>query len=158
METINVTFNELSAMAFEQRSLKPEFQGMTSRQISSGLDLTYAPSTIKSQKPTERELDLLFEPMYNDYIGGQALDATRIVPAAPTIQNLQTPNASTTIANSAPTLTNSSSQLWTDGEMCIYALSMSTMEPSNVNEAITDPGWIESMQEELLQLLGLMFY
>ncbi|GJU47522.1 retrovirus-related pol polyprotein from transposon TNT 1-94 [Tanacetum coccineum] len=44
METMNVTFDELSDMAFEQRSLKPELQGMTSRQISSGLDLTYAPS------------------------------------------------------------------------------------------------------------------
>ncbi|GKD56754.1 hypothetical protein Tco_1290141, partial [Tanacetum coccineum] len=59
--------------------------------------------------PTERELDLLFEAMYDDYIGGQPLDATRTVPAAPAIQNLQIPNASTTIANSAPTPTNSSS-------------------------------------------------
>nr|GEV42549.1 reverse transcriptase domain-containing protein [Tanacetum cinerariifolium] len=31
------------AMSFEQRSLKPELQCMTSGQISSGLDLTYAP-------------------------------------------------------------------------------------------------------------------
>nr|GEU32827.1 integrase, catalytic region, zinc finger, CCHC-type, peptidase aspartic, catalytic [Tanacetum cinerariifolium] len=43
---------------------KPRFQSMTSRQISSRLDLTYAPSTITSQQPTEGELDLLFEAMY----------------------------------------------------------------------------------------------
>ncbi|GKC52872.1 hypothetical protein Tco_1075617, partial [Tanacetum coccineum] len=49
------------AMAFEQRSSKPGLQSMTSGQISSVLDLTYALSTITSQKPTERELDLLFE-------------------------------------------------------------------------------------------------
>ncbi|GKC64594.1 hypothetical protein Tco_1097192 [Tanacetum coccineum] len=41
MEMMNVTFDELSTMDFEQRSLKPELQGMTS------------------------------EPMYDDYIGGQ---------------------------------------------------------------------------------------
>ncbi|GKA95879.1 retrovirus-related pol polyprotein from transposon TNT 1-94 [Tanacetum coccineum] len=35
--------------------------------------------------------------------------------------------------------------------MCIYALTVSTIEPRNVKEAITDPTWIESMQEELLQ-------
>ncbi|GJU50537.1 retrovirus-related pol polyprotein from transposon TNT 1-94, partial [Tanacetum coccineum] len=35
-----------SSMAFEQSRLKPGLQGMTSGQISSGLDLTYAPSTI----------------------------------------------------------------------------------------------------------------
>nr|GEZ06859.1 retrovirus-related Pol polyprotein from transposon TNT 1-94 [Tanacetum cinerariifolium] len=46
METMNVTFDELSAMAFEQNSLRPGLQSMTSRQISSELELTYAPSTI----------------------------------------------------------------------------------------------------------------
>nr|GEW75092.1 hypothetical protein [Tanacetum cinerariifolium] len=44
METVNVSFDELSAMAFEQRSSKPGLQS---------------------------ELDLLFEAMYDDYIGGQ---------------------------------------------------------------------------------------
>nr|GEY23908.1 copia protein [Tanacetum cinerariifolium] len=34
--------------------------------------------------------------------------------------------------------------------MCMYALTVSTMEPKNVKEAITDPAWIDSMQEELL--------
>nr|GFA12631.1 integrase, catalytic region, zinc finger, CCHC-type, peptidase aspartic, catalytic [Tanacetum cinerariifolium] len=34
METMNVTFNELSAMAFEQSSLKLGLQSMTSGQIS----------------------------------------------------------------------------------------------------------------------------
>nr|GEZ64274.1 Gag-Pol polyprotein [Tanacetum cinerariifolium] len=37
-----------------------------------GLDLTYAPSTITTQQPTEGELDLLFEAMYDDYIGDTA--------------------------------------------------------------------------------------
>nr|GEV31528.1 retrovirus-related Pol polyprotein from transposon TNT 1-94 [Tanacetum cinerariifolium] len=110
METMNVTFDELSAMAFEQRSLKPELQGMTSRQISSGLDLTYAPSIITSQKPTERELEILFEAMYDDYI---------------------------------------------DGSMCIYALPVSTIEARNVKEAMIDPGWIDLMQDELLQFKRL---
>ncbi|GJY90295.1 hypothetical protein Tco_0505491 [Tanacetum coccineum] len=110
METMNVTFIELSAMAFEQSSLKPGLQGMTSRQISSGLDLTYAPSTITTQKPTERELDLLFEAMYDDYIGGQPSATPRTTPAAQAPQVLQTPTASTTSADTAPTPTNSSSQ------------------------------------------------
>nr|GFA45240.1 retrovirus-related Pol polyprotein from transposon TNT 1-94 [Tanacetum cinerariifolium] len=71
METMNVSFDELSTMAFEQRSSKPSLQSMTSRQISSGLNLTYAPSTITTQQLTEGELDLLFEVMYDDYIGSQ---------------------------------------------------------------------------------------
>ncbi|GJY49058.1 retrovirus-related pol polyprotein from transposon TNT 1-94 [Tanacetum coccineum] len=190
METMNVTFDELSAMAFEQRNSKPGLQGMTSGQISSGLDLTYAPSTITTQKPTERELDLLFEAMYDDYIGGQPSAATRTTPAAQAPQVLQTPTATTTIADTAPTPTNLFSQatnipntspdvdeLETQqqhvqqqnnqallqpesivgqyGDMCMYALTVITMEPSIVKEALKDPAWIESMQEELLRFKRL---
>nr|GEW47429.1 hypothetical protein [Tanacetum cinerariifolium] len=79
METMNVSFYELFAMAFEQRSSKPRLQSMTSRHISSGLDLTYAPSTITMQQPSE-------EP-----------------------QVRQSSTTSTAIADTAPIPTNSSS-------------------------------------------------
>nr|GEX07095.1 hypothetical protein [Tanacetum cinerariifolium] len=110
METMNVSFDELSAMAFEQRSSKPGLQSMTSGQISSGLDLTYASSTITTQQPTEGELDLLFEAMYDNYIGGQPLSAPRTVLDAQAHPFRQTPTTSTSIADTAPTPTNSSSQ------------------------------------------------
>nr|GEW41911.1 retrovirus-related Pol polyprotein from transposon TNT 1-94 [Tanacetum cinerariifolium] len=73
METMNVTFDELSAMAFEQRSSKPGLQILTRNQLQF------------------------------------------------------------------------------DGDMCIYALTVSIMESKNVKQAMTNPSWIESMQEELLQ-------
>ncbi|GKC11186.1 retrovirus-related pol polyprotein from transposon TNT 1-94 [Tanacetum coccineum] len=38
---------------------------------------------------------------------------------------------------------------------CHVPLTVSTMEPKNVKEAMTDPAWIESMQEELLQFKRL---
>ncbi|GJX79540.1 retrovirus-related pol polyprotein from transposon TNT 1-94 [Tanacetum coccineum] len=110
METMNVTFDELSAMAFEQSSLKPGLQSMTSGQISSGLDLTYALSTITTQQPTEGELDLLFEAMYDDHIGGQPSAAPRTVSAAQAPQVLQSPTTTTTTGDTAPTPINSSSQ------------------------------------------------
>nr|GFB09042.1 hypothetical protein [Tanacetum cinerariifolium] len=110
METMNVTFNELTAMAFEQHSSKPRLQSMTSGHISSGLDLTYAPSTITTQQPTEGKLDLLFEAMYDDYIGGQLSAALRIIPAAQAHQVRHTPTMSTSIADTTPTPTSSSSQ------------------------------------------------
>ncbi|GJR33966.1 integrase, catalytic region, zinc finger, CCHC-type containing protein [Tanacetum coccineum] len=110
IETMNVTFDELSALAFEQSSLKPGLQSMTSRKISVGLDLTYAPSKITTQQPTERKLDSLFEAMYDDYIGGHPSHSLRTVPVAQAHQVLQTPTTSTTIADTAMTPTNSSSQ------------------------------------------------
>nr|GFB68927.1 hypothetical protein [Tanacetum cinerariifolium] len=264
METMNVSFDELLAMAFEQRSSKPGLQSMNSGQISSGLDLTYAPSSITTQQPTKGELDLLFEAMYDDYIGGQPSTTQRTVPTAQAHKVRQTLTTSTSIEDTAPTPTNSSSQAtnfpntsqdvdglispqqhaqqqgnqaslhsetvadnvpnamfdantfvnpfatpstsaaessysqfvdpsnmhtfyqpypyefqWTkdhpleqvigepsrpvltrnqlrsDGDMCMYALTVSTMEPKNVKEAMTDPSWIQSMQEEPFQFKRL---
>nr|GEZ78767.1 integrase, catalytic region, zinc finger, CCHC-type, peptidase aspartic, catalytic [Tanacetum cinerariifolium] len=82
IETMNVSFDELSAMAFEQRSSKLGLQSITSGQIT----------------------------MYNDYIGGQPSSAPRIVPAAQAHQIRQTLTTSTSVADTAPTPTNSSSQ------------------------------------------------
>nr|GEV55491.1 hypothetical protein [Tanacetum cinerariifolium] len=109
IETMNVSFDELSAMAFEQRSSKLRLQSMASRQISLGLDLTYAPSTITTKQPTEGDLDLLFEAMYDDYISGQPSATARTVLAAQAPQVHQTLMTSITIADTAPTPTNSSS-------------------------------------------------
>nr|GEU75454.1 hypothetical protein [Tanacetum cinerariifolium] len=229
MEIMNVTFDELSAMAFEQRSSKPRLQTMTFGQISSGLDLTYAPSTITTQQPTEGELDLQFEAMYDDYIGGHPSATPKTVSAAQAHQVRQTSMTSTSIADTALIPSNSSSQatnflnssqdvdglktqqqhaqqqgnqallqpetvtdnvpnamldantfvnlfatpstsaaessssqyvdpsnmhtnqLRSNGDMYMYALTESIMEPKNVKEAMTDHAWIESMQKELLQ-------
>ncbi|GKC10693.1 retrovirus-related pol polyprotein from transposon TNT 1-94 [Tanacetum coccineum] len=42
-------------------------------------------------------------------------------------------------------------QLETDGEMCMFALTVSRTEPKNIKEAMADSVWIEAMQEELHQ-------
>nr|GEX14449.1 retrovirus-related Pol polyprotein from transposon TNT 1-94 [Tanacetum cinerariifolium] len=76
METMNVSFDELSAMAFEQR----------------------------------RELDSLFETMYDDFIGGQPSATARTISAVQEPQVRQTSTTSTSIADTAPTPTISSSQ------------------------------------------------
>nr|GFA75182.1 hypothetical protein [Tanacetum cinerariifolium] len=81
METMNVSFDELLAMAFEQRSSKPGLQIMTSGHIT----------------------------MYDDYIGGQRSANARTVLPAQEPQVRQTSTTSTTIADTAPIPTNSSS-------------------------------------------------
>ncbi|GJT07591.1 retrovirus-related pol polyprotein from transposon TNT 1-94 [Tanacetum coccineum] len=183
METMNMTFDELSTMAFEQSHSKPELHGMTSGQISSGLDLTYAPSTITTQQPTEEELDLLFKAMYDDYIGGQpstALRNTLAAQAPPDVDKLETqqqhvqqqenqaPLQPKIVADNVPnamfddnTFVNpfsipSTSAAESSSSQYVDTSNMhTTMEPKNVKEAMTDPAWIESMQEELLQFKRL---
>nr|GFD16893.1 hypothetical protein [Tanacetum cinerariifolium] len=40
-------------------------------------------------------------------------------------------------------------QLRSNGDMYMYGLTVSTMKPKNVKEAMVDSAWIEAMQEEL---------
>nr|GEV22138.1 hypothetical protein [Tanacetum cinerariifolium] len=83
-ETMNVSFDEISSMAFEQCNSKLELQS---------------------------EFDLLFEAMYDDYIGGQPSTTVRTVLEAHEPQVRQTSTKSTSIADTAPTPTNSFSHV-----------------------------------------------
>nr|GFC31453.1 retrovirus-related Pol polyprotein from transposon TNT 1-94 [Tanacetum cinerariifolium] len=150
METMNVSFDELLAMAFEQRSLKPRLQSMTSGQISSGLNLTYARSTITTKEPTKGELDLLFEAMYDDYISGQPSATGRIVPPAQEPQVRQSSMASTIISDTTPTPTNSSSHA-TNIPITSHdvdELNSNAMIDGNTfvnpfaNSSVTPPNWV----------------
>nr|GEU40746.1 retrovirus-related Pol polyprotein from transposon TNT 1-94 [Tanacetum cinerariifolium] len=109
METMNVAFDELLAMSFEQHS----------------------------------ELDLLFEAMYDDYIGGQPSATARTVPPAQEPHVHQTSMASTTIADTTPTPKNSSS----------HATNI-PITSQDVDE-LNSNAMIDSMQEELLQFKRL---
>nr|GFC73344.1 Gag-Pol polyprotein [Tanacetum cinerariifolium] len=42
-------------------------------------------------------------------------------------------------------------QLESDGEMCMFALTVSRTKPKNIKEAMANSAWIKSMQEELHQ-------
>ncbi|GJT87084.1 retrovirus-related pol polyprotein from transposon TNT 1-94 [Tanacetum coccineum] len=46
-------------------------------------------------------------------------------------------------------------KLQTDSEVCMYALTVSTIEPKNIKEAMADHSWIESMQDELIKFRDL---
>ncbi|GJZ61304.1 retrovirus-related pol polyprotein from transposon TNT 1-94 [Tanacetum coccineum] len=133
-------------------------------------------------------------------IGGQPSATPRTILATRAPQVLQTPTTYTSIADTTPTPTNSSSQATNfpntshdvdeletqqqhvqqqnnqaplkpeivadnvpnamlDGNTFVNPFAtpsrMSTMESKNVKEAMTDPAWIESMQEELLRFKRL---
>nr|GEY21139.1 hypothetical protein [Tanacetum cinerariifolium] len=160
-----------------------------------------APSIISPQRPSERDLDILFEPLHNEYPGGRPPETSRIIPVAPVLHNLQAPTASMSIQDSAPSPTNSSNTPVSshnvdapsqqhvqqqrnltpsptasaadnvlnavfEGDLFVnpfvtpsieslYLLLNIIMEPKSVKEALTDPAWIESMQEELHQFIRL---
>ncbi|GJU34108.1 retrovirus-related pol polyprotein from transposon TNT 1-94 [Tanacetum coccineum] len=49
-------------------------------------------------------------------------------------------------------------RLHTDSKVCMYALTVSTIEPKNIKEAMADHSWIESIQDELNQFERLQVW
>nr|GEU81879.1 integrase, catalytic region, zinc finger, CCHC-type, peptidase aspartic, catalytic [Tanacetum cinerariifolium] len=77
METIHVTFNELTSMASEQFSLGPGHQVMTPATSSSGL----VPNPIPQQPcnpPNRDDWDRLFQPMFDEYFNFSTIDISQV--------------------------------------------------------------------------------
>ncbi|GJR40793.1 retrovirus-related pol polyprotein from transposon TNT 1-94 [Tanacetum coccineum] len=181
IEMMNVTFDKLSAMDFKQRSLKLELQSIASGQISSGFDLTYASSIITSQKPTKCDLDLLLEAMYDDYIGDIPNSLHDVDELEPQLQHVQKQDDQALLQ--PETVADNVSNAMLDGNTFVNpfvtpsidsAESSYYVDPSNMHtfyqpypheyqwtkdhplgQAMTNPAWIDLMQEELLQFKWL---
>nr|GEX04023.1 hypothetical protein [Tanacetum cinerariifolium] len=174
METMNVSFDELSTMALEQRSSKPSLNRMTFGLISLGLDLTYAPQLSQRNNHLKDVDELNPNAMvYGNTFVNPFANSSISAAASSSQQNVDPSNMHTFYQPyphefqwtkdhpleqvigepSRPVLIRN--QLRSDGDMCMYALTVSNMEPKNVKEAMTDPAWIDSMQEELLQFKRL---
>nr|GFA01304.1 Gag-Pol polyprotein [Tanacetum cinerariifolium] len=156
MKTVNVSFDELSAMAFEQRTMYDDYIGGQPSAIVETVSTAQEPqvrqtstaSTIiadTAPNPTNSsslETNIPITSQNVDELNPNAMvDGNTFTKDHPLKQVIGEP--------SQPVLTRN--QLRSDGDMCMYALTVSTMEPKNVKEAMTDPAWIESIQEELLQ-------
>nr|GEX58539.1 retrovirus-related Pol polyprotein from transposon TNT 1-94 [Tanacetum cinerariifolium] len=104
-----------------------------------GLDLTYAPSTITSQQPTEGELDLLFEAMYDDYIGGQPSATARTVPVAQAQQVRQTNKEIRLISNSKTVADNVPNAMFDGNTFVNPSVNTSTSTAESSSSHNVDP-------------------
>nr|GEZ12565.1 Gag-Pol polyprotein [Tanacetum cinerariifolium] len=116
-------------MTLEHNSLSPDPQSQENILI---VDETVTTSL--------NELDMLYSLTFDEYFNG----ATTVVSKTSAVP---TTNASDKLRTRR--------QLETDGEMCMFALTVSRIEPKNINEAMADHAWIEAMHEELHQVKRL---
>ncbi|GJY17058.1 gag-pol polyprotein [Tanacetum coccineum] len=114
--------------------------------------------TAEKTDSSQQGLEFLFSPLLEEYYNpahGHAEDNN----------NDQAPNASFQEAKfinpfyhpleqvrGNPTMpVQTRRQLATDPEMCMFALTVSIVEPKNIKEAMADSAWIKAMQDELHQ-------
>ncbi|GKD53303.1 retrovirus-related pol polyprotein from transposon TNT 1-94, partial [Tanacetum coccineum] len=189
IETIHVTFDELTAMASEQFSSGPGLHYMTPATSSTGLG-----SNPVSQQPClppiRDDWDRLFQPMFDEYFNPPPIVVSPVQEvAAPRAEVLTDSPVSTSMDQDAPS-TNSISQgsssnvrqlhtlfehsgrwtkvhpianvigdpsrsvstrkqLKTDAMWCYFDAFLTSVEPKNFKQAMTEPSWIDAMQEEI---------
>nr|GEY58324.1 retrovirus-related Pol polyprotein from transposon TNT 1-94 [Tanacetum cinerariifolium] len=149
METIHVKFDELTAMASEHDCLEPELQRFNK------INLSAKPMN----NPSKEDLDNLFSPMFKEYFGRKA-DELHQEDSADFDGNSHWKKDhhldQVSGDPSKPIMTRQ--RLYTDSKVCMYALTVSTIEPKNIKEAMADHSWIESIQDELNQFERLQVW
>ncbi|GJX59088.1 retrovirus-related pol polyprotein from transposon TNT 1-94 [Tanacetum coccineum] len=207
-ETIHVTFDELTAMAFKQFSSGSGLHYMTPATSSTRL-VSNPISQLPCIPPIRDEWDCLFQPMFDEYFNPSPIaispvqEATTLrakvlaespvsisidqdalstkSPKTPTFHDdplNESPNEDSTshgsssnvrqihtplehigrwtkdhpIANVIDDPSRSVStrkQLHTDAMWCYFDAFLTSVEPKNFKQAMTEPSWIDAMQEEI---------
>nr|GEX06049.1 integrase, catalytic region, zinc finger, CCHC-type, peptidase aspartic, catalytic [Tanacetum cinerariifolium] len=184
MKTMNVSFNELSAMAFEQHTTPTPTNSSSQASISPNTSQDVDELNSQQQHVQQQgNQDPIQPETVVDNVPNAMFNANTFVNTFATLSTSAAESASSQYVDpsnmhtfyqpyphefqwikdhpleqvigepSRPVLTKN--QLRSDGDMCMYALTASTMELKNVKEVMTDPAWIKSMQEELLQFKRL---
>nr|GEY98543.1 hypothetical protein [Tanacetum cinerariifolium] len=154
VETIHVNFDELPQMALDHVNfdLVPQcpITALEHDSLSPGPqcqeNVPHAAGTVT----TSNELELLFSPMIDELLNG----SIQVVSKSSAVTTADAPNKYhplEQIIGNPSQLVRTRRQLEFDGEMCMFALTVSRTEQKNIKEAIADSTWIESMQEELHQ-------
>ncbi|GKC59636.1 retrovirus-related pol polyprotein from transposon TNT 1-94 [Tanacetum coccineum] len=151
METIHIKFDEFIVMASKHDSLEPIFQRFINDDSSSE----------SMNIPSKDDLDNLFGPMYEEHIKKKSSKTSNNSTTQQVHNHEDTPSTSLIVVeeHEAPPIINTSKEQTspitlnkTDYEVCMYALTVNTLEPKNIKESMSDHRWIESMQDELHQL------
>nr|GEU66247.1 hypothetical protein [Tanacetum cinerariifolium] len=186
VKSIHIRFDEIKEMsktsvANDTSSLIPQQKKALDSDNSVPVpQLQNVSSSADAHVPSQQELDLLFGPLYDEFLTAEKehlQDDEFPNPFCTSVQEL-VESSSHNIGNSNVHTFNQPQvseyrwtkdhpleqvhgnpskpvqtrrQLATDPEMCMFALTVSITEPKNIKEAMADSAWIEAMQEELHQ-------
>ncbi|GJZ38203.1 retrovirus-related pol polyprotein from transposon TNT 1-94 [Tanacetum coccineum] len=171
METIHVTFDELTEQTAPVHSSSgPNPNLLTPGPISSGL-IPNSALAIPYVPPTNKNLELLFQPMFDEYFETPTGDHQMPhVPAVPPPVIPTSPSVSISFDYDAPSGSHSPSssahqsslvhhdvatehsfekQLATDALWCFYNSVLSKVEPKNFKSAVAEDCWFQAMQDEI---------
>ncbi|GJV08579.1 hypothetical protein Tco_1346235 [Tanacetum coccineum] len=147
METIHVTFDELTTMAFEQFGSGPGLQVMTPTTSYSGL----VPNIIPQQPcnpPKRDDWDSLFQPLFDEYFNPPTIAvSTVLVAAAPRAVNIANSPMSTSIDQDALSSSILSTQEQEDSPIISQGVEESQKTPLFHDDPLHEPVYEDSTSQ-----------
>nr|GEU41893.1 hypothetical protein [Tanacetum cinerariifolium] len=151
IETIHMTFNELTTMASEQFSSRPGLHSMTPATSSSGL----VPNSISQQPFAASRAVVLADSPVSTSIDQDApstsIPSTQEQEHSPNISQGFEESPRTPIFHDDPLHESLHGYSTTQGSSsnCYFDAFLTSVEPKNFKQAMTKPSWIDAMQEEI---------
>ncbi|GJZ55425.1 retrovirus-related pol polyprotein from transposon TNT 1-94 [Tanacetum coccineum] len=146
IETIHVTFDELTVMASKQFGLGPGLQVLTP---ATSISVAAAPRVVKiDDSPVSMSIGQE-EPSSNSTSQGSS---SNVRPSHTSFEMTGRWTKDHPIANVTDDLSRSVStrkQLKTDTMWCYFDAFLTSVEPKNFKQTMTEPSWIDAMQEEI---------
>ncbi|GKA25285.1 retrovirus-related pol polyprotein from transposon TNT 1-94 [Tanacetum coccineum] len=156
IETIHVTFDELSAMFSEQFSSGPGLQCLTPATSSSGL----IPNTV-SQQPSvaPRAVVLTDSPVSTSIDQDAPSSKSTSQGSSSNMRQTHTPfehlgrwtkdHPIANIIGNPSRFVSMRKRLQTDAMWCYFDAFLTSVEPKNFKQVMTEPSWIDAIQEEI---------
>ncbi|GKB34867.1 retrovirus-related pol polyprotein from transposon TNT 1-94, partial [Tanacetum coccineum] len=106
--------------------------------------------------PSQQELDLLFSPLYDEFFNDEPSTPTHVNAEVNNDNQAEFTNPFYTpvqedAKSSSRNIVQTRRKLTTDPEMCMFALTVSIVEPKNIKEAMADSAWIEDEDQTVIR-------
>ncbi|GJS07580.1 retrovirus-related pol polyprotein from transposon TNT 1-94 [Tanacetum coccineum] len=156
VESIHIKFDEIKEIMSDHNSLVPQGQKASDYDNSDPVPprQNVVPTAEKTDS-SQQGLEFLFSPLLEEYYNpahGHAEDNNNDQAQNASHDYRWTRDHPLEQVRGNPTMpVQTRRQLATDPEMCMFALTVSIVEPKNIKEAMADSAWIEAMQDELHQ-------
>ncbi|GJS57521.1 retrovirus-related pol polyprotein from transposon TNT 1-94 [Tanacetum coccineum] len=145
-ETIHVTFDELTAMAFEQFSSGPRLQGMTP---ATPIQEAAAPrAEVLDDSPVSTSIDQ-DAPSINSTSHGSSSNVRQIYTPLEHLSRWTKDPQIENVIGDPSCFVSTRKQLETDAMWCYFDAFLTSVEPKNFKQEMTEPSWIDAMQEEI---------
>ncbi|GKE06228.1 retrovirus-related pol polyprotein from transposon TNT 1-94 [Tanacetum coccineum] len=149
-ETIHVTFDELTAMASEQFSLGPRLHYMTPGTSSTGLAAALRDEVLVDS-PVSTSID--HDAPSTSIPSSQKHEHSPIISQgfeeSPKTSTFHDDPLNESPQEDSISQGSSSNQLETDSMWCYFDAFLTSVEPKNFKQVMTEPSWIDAMQEEI---------